>query len=222
MRSSPDSLARFIHQARVRRHVVVGLIRAAKERGHRSYKTIDMDSVEKKAARLPEDGVPPEIVALLPHDSTLDQVLVQKAAAPVPGRGSVEQEAERLRNSQPNAVVEEKSSNDAADINAQRIAALRNLATQLQPEMDSDTQSTQHADPESSPPPNKMKRLAITTGSQMVDQFTPWYFGIAFGFLFKLCTGMPDVPAFVEKKRYRRGADAPRVEIAAWVSAMAR
>ena len=159
------------------------LIRAAKDRGHRAYKTIDMDSVEKKAARLPEDGVPPEIVALLPHDSTLDQVLVQKAAAPVPGRGSVEQEAERLRNSQPNAVVEEKSSNDAADINAQRIAALRNLATQLRPEIEDDTQGSSphlgytrevpHADPDSSPPPTKMKRLAIITGSQMVDQLSP-------------------------------------------------
>ena len=50
----------------------------------------------------------------------------------------------------------------------------------------------------------------------MVDQFTPWYFGVAFAFLFKFCTGMPDGPAFLEKERYRRSEDAPRIEISEW------
>ena len=56
----------------------------------------------------------------------------------------------------------------------------------------------------------------------MIDQFQPWYFGIAFAFLFKYCTGMPDMPAFAKRSRYRRKADAPRIEINAWVQAMSR
>ena len=48
--------------------------------------------------------------------------------------------------------------------------------------------------------------------NNMVDHFNSWYFGIAFSFLFKYCTGMPDMPAFAEKERFRRSEDAPRIE----------
>ena len=67
-----------------------------------------------------------------------------------------------------------------------------------------------------------MRRLVVTTGSALVDQFQPWYFGVAFAFIFKYCTGLPDMPAFAEKTRYRRSNDAPRIEIAHWVRVMAR
>ena len=67
-----------------------------------------------------------------------------------------------------------------------------------------------------------MRRLVMTTGSALLDQFQPWYFGVAFAFIFKYCTGMPDMPAFVEKARYRRSDDAPRIEIGLWVRVMAR
>ena len=56
----------------------------------------------------------------------------------------------------------------------------------------------------------------------MVDQFQPWYFGVAFAFVFKYCTGMPDMPEWSQKERYRRSADAPRVELSDWVRIMAR
>ena len=56
----------------------------------------------------------------------------------------------------------------------------------------------------------------------MVDQFQPWFFGVAFAFLFKFCTGMPDLPQFAEKERFRRAGDAPRIEAPLWVRAMAR
>ena len=39
---SPEDMARFIHQALVRRDVVVGLIQDAKQRGHRAYRDLDM------------------------------------------------------------------------------------------------------------------------------------------------------------------------------------
>ena len=55
-----------------------------------------------------------------------------------------------------------------------------------------------------------------------MDQFEPWYFGVAFAFLFKYCTGMPDMPEWSEKQRYRRGEEAPRVDPSLWVRIMSR
>ena len=39
---NPRSMAAFIHQAFVRRHVVIELIEGAKRRGHRAYRGVDM------------------------------------------------------------------------------------------------------------------------------------------------------------------------------------
>ena len=55
------ALSKFIHQATVRRSIVVSLIQGAKERGHRAYVHLDMGEVTRKAQALPENGVPPEI-----------------------------------------------------------------------------------------------------------------------------------------------------------------
>ena len=68
----------------------------------------------------------------------------------------------------------------------------------------------------------KVERLSVVTGNIMIDQFEPWYSGVAFAFLFKYCTGIPDMPAFVQKPRYRRFDDAPRIETNLWVRVMAR
>ena len=56
----------------------------------------------------------------------------------------------------------------------------------------------------------------------MIDQFEPWYFGVAFPFIFKYCTGMPDMPAWTKAPRYRRVQDASRVEAESWVRLMSR
>ena len=71
-------------------------------------------------------------------------------------------------------------------------------------------------------PDKEVKNYSITTGKHMVDQFQSWYFGVAFLFVFKYCTGMPEMPAHKEKQRYRRGKGAPRIETEAWVRCMAR
>ena len=62
----------------------------------------------------------------------------------------------------------------------------------------------------------------LTTGSTMIDQFEPWYFGVAFAFCFKYCTGMPDMPACAKRSRHRRKEGVPRIELALWVRIMAR
>ena len=61
----------------------------------------------------------------------LTKIQVQQAATPVDGRGDLHRAAELLVQTRPNAVVLEKSSYDAADINAQRSNALRTFAEQL-------------------------------------------------------------------------------------------
>ena len=51
---------------------------------------VDMDRARQKAQQLPEHGVPPELIRVLPHDDHLDKLLVQKAGTPVPGRSDLE------------------------------------------------------------------------------------------------------------------------------------
>ena len=62
----------------------------------------------------------------------------------------------------------------------------------------------------SSPPQQALESFAVITGNKMIDQFEPWYFGVAFAFVFSYCIGMPDVYHFAETARHRRPLDAPR------------
>ena len=79
-------MKRFLHQAIVRRHVVVQLNAGAKRREHRAYVSVNMSTVRAKSLLLPENAVPPVIIRLLSReDDDLDKVLVQKAARPVGG-----------------------------------------------------------------------------------------------------------------------------------------
>ena len=75
--------------------------------------------------------MPPEIIKLIPHDDDLDKAQVQKAATPSDGRGDLPRAAQLLAQSRPSGVVWEKSSYDEADINAQRISALRSFTEKL-------------------------------------------------------------------------------------------
>ena len=62
-----ESLARFVHQAHVRRHLIVRRILEGKARGHRAYVLVDPVRVVAKSKALPEHGVPPELMHLLPE-----------------------------------------------------------------------------------------------------------------------------------------------------------
>ena len=295
--SDPKAFAHHVHQAMVRRRVVVQLIEGAVARGHRAYASVAIEHVREKALKLPDQGVPPEIIHLLPHDTDLDKVQVQKAATPVPGRTDIETAARKLGQNCPNAVVLEKSGEDDGDMNVQRIAALRLLTAKLAQQTEAE-QTHDGAKPivrvrhtigkqprrasrarpigtvngrpvlpscpaaerlvpkatsETSPPrlygtvngkrvyassdktaPNEDEgerektnaessdKFVMTTGSAMLDQFQPWYFGVAYAFLFKYCTGMPDMPEWSTRPRYRRPDDAPRVPTSLWVRVMSR
>ena len=77
------SLKNFIHQAQVNREKVVRCILAMKRRGHRAYVNVREDALRKKALQLPEQGVPPELISLLPNDNSFEKLRMQKAATPV-------------------------------------------------------------------------------------------------------------------------------------------
>ena len=64
--------------------------------------------------------------------------------------------------------------------------------------------------------------MLVTTGNELVDQFQPWYFGVAAAFSFSFLTGMPDLPEFKEGERFRRCDGAPRVEHPLWDRIFAR
>ncbi|CAJ1356044.1 unnamed protein product, partial [Effrenium voratum] len=197
------TLTRFIHQACVRRHVVVALIEGAIDREHRAYTHLNKIDVRARAEALPTNGVPEELVALLSHDNDLERIQRQKAATPVRGHMPLAEVAEELGAScKPNAVVNERTSLGYGDADASAKANLLRLA--------------EAADA------GRLDRVRVTTGQELVDQFEPWYFGVAFAFLFKYCTGMPDPPEWSNKARWRRQSSDPHVSLASWTRAMAR
>ena len=256
-----DNLKNFIFQAQVDRRKVVNLILSMKRRGHRAYMRINEDAVRLKALQLPEKGVPPELISLLPNDNTLDKMHIQKAATPVEGLTATPSESGRnIDIARPNAVVLEGSGLDEGDIKIRRRVAIHSLAESLSgasPEGAADKAdvfggqsgrqlqsqlienaltrrlrmecifqlsccmlseqdlyayrcTSTHAgyceagDQNSSDYERGVRqrlrdlgssgnvtsaRFAMSSGSAMQSQFKPWYFGVAFAFLFKFCTG---------------------------------
>jgi len=163
-------------------------------------------------------------------DKTLDRIQIQKASTPVPGRCQNNDDANRIFDViSPNAVVCERSCEDGVDVVAQRASALQDIGLRLEKQRAETTESEKITSgkrlnwkqklPNSAHEP---KKVCISTGSTMVDQFKPWYYGVAFAFVFSFCTGMPDFAAFQEQERYRRKESAPRVEQADWDKIMSR
>ena len=205
-----ESLRRLLHAATVRRAVVVKLIENACARGHRAFRAVCMEDVHRRAAALPENGVPSAVRVLLPYDEDLDYLQPQKNATPSAPPGSLETVQARMRDAKPNAVVLEKSCALAGDANAQGVDAICVLAQQT------------HGAGVCGSKTSSMQGLEITTGSRMLDQFEPWYFGVAFAYLFKYCAGLPDAPEWSGKPRWRRKEDEPRVGLGDWVRIMSR
>ena len=219
---SIDDMKGLVHQATVRGEVVVALIEELKHRGHRAYKNLDLSRVRRKAAEtLPREGIPREIMHLVKisnEDTTLDRVQIQKEATPVPGRCQTEAESVRIFETlAPNAVVCERSAEDGVDVVAQRVAAFQDIGARLEKGQTGVVKEARRANET-----GNAAKVAVSAGNAMVDQFKPWYYGVAFAFMFSFCTGMPDYIEFQETERYRRQQNAPRVEHAVWDKIMAR
>ena len=223
--------ARFIHQATVRREVVIELIEEMKRRGHSAYKHVDMDAVRERAKGLPEDDVPPEIIRLLPLDGAHDKLQPNKNATPVSGEGSLDDVRKNLEVLRYNAVVNERSSLDEGDEPAQVRACVEHTVRKLHQAVDGADDADDKLEEVVADPKNEggastdnlmTERIGMKTGHLMIDQFESFYFGTAFAFIFSYYCGFPDMPAFARKTRFRRPVDAPRIETAEWVRAMSR
>eukprot|EP00435_Cladocopium_sp_Y103_P031622 s1345_g8.t1 len=196
-KNEPVDVSRLLHQARVRRRVVVGLIAEAVARGHPAFQGVCMEAMYSQAEALPEDGVPEELVALLPYDNDLNRIMRQKAATPVREEMAADELAAELKDMmKPNAVVAEKTSVGLIDVNAQHVSALQATSGRSKGELNEEE-----------------AEFVLRTGNKLLDQFRPEYFGFAFPYVFKFCTGMPDPPSWSEMQRHRRVADAPRVDL---------
>ena len=184
--------ARFVHQANVRRHVVIALIEELKRRGHSAYAHVDLEDVKKRAQALPENDIPPEIVRLLPLDNAHDKVQPNKNATPVRRGGSLEQVQNNLSVLRMNAVVSENSTFDEGDEPAQARACVDNTARKLKRDVARGETTSEDediigasADAASSRTDNVVvERVGVKTGNAMIDQYEPYYWGCAFAFLF--------------------------------------
>ena len=74
---------------------------------------------------------------------------------------TVEEAGDHLNMAKPNAAVKDKSSQAEFDVNAQQVEAIQSLAGRMRKES-----------------------VEARTGNAMVDQFVPWYFSVACGFIF--------------------------------------
>ncbi|CAJ1362642.1 unnamed protein product [Effrenium voratum] len=210
----------LIHQANVRREVVVNLVLDMKRLGHPSFAGADEEGVRLRAATLPTDGVPPEVLKVVAQvdadfDDAEDKLQPQKAATPCDGRqedvaaAGATFAAQRAR-----AVVAEGCAEE--DANQAAAAALKKLREELATEAEL----------------RSMEKLEVRAGNQLVDQFQPLYFAVAFCFCFPRGTACPDVrnsAARAEEeeegrrsRRERSETGAPRVNIRAWAAAMQR
>jgi hypothetical protein len=122
----------FIHQANVDRDTVVRCILRMKARGHRAYVHLEEGEVRGKAKQLPANGIPPELISLLPNDDSFEKLHVQTAATTVAGVKDPDKIKQSFKDEGPNAVVLDRSSAEGADIEERRTSALCSLVKQLQ------------------------------------------------------------------------------------------
>ena len=128
-----------------------------------------------------------------------------------------------------NAVLHEKSSLDEGDEPAQVRACVEHTVRKLNQAVDGpddciEEEVAAELGNDHGPCADNVttERVGVKTGNLMIDQFEPFYFGTVFAFIFSYSCGFPDMPAFASKTRFRRPADAPRIETGDWVRAMSR
>ena len=88
-----------------------------------------MEQVRRKAAReLPENGPIPGLAQQLEHDNSLDQILNQKAASPLPVAHDIEDVFKDVR---PSVVLQEKSGQGERDIVLTQTSTWESLAQRV-------------------------------------------------------------------------------------------
>ena len=220
-KTSESEIKTLLHQATVRREVVVNLILDMQRLGHPAFQHLRQEALREAAAQLPEGGVPPEVLKIIhgmtEEDETSHKLQPQKAAAPTDApEQDVKQAGAIFANQRARAVLPEGCNQDREDQNAVATAALNDLEDQLQTKQESE---------------RICNTLEVRTSNALADQFQPLYFATAFSFCFAHGTACPDVQnsqADAQRnqqdpgRRRRRNPQAPKVEIHAWAAAMQR
>ena len=186
--------------------------------GHPSYANLDMEVVRRRAAALPEEGIPPEVLKVITDvDADHDKLQPQKAATPCDGMTTPEKAGQTFAAQRARAIVADGQSNQEA--NQLELAALEETrqALMTEPEKKAEAAAAQH--------------IEVRTGNQFLDQFQPYYFAIAFPFCFKHSTACPDVVDTTKHRiqqldplprRQAGNRNAPHVDIQDWAAGMAR
>ena len=181
-----------------------------KHLGHPSYIDLKDEDVVDRASALPENGVPPEVVKIIEgvEDPVDDKLQPQKAATPCDGKVAIEEAGRIFAAQRPRAIVAEGHRNPEA--HQIEKAALAEMQEKLTPEASKSAPA-----------------LEVLTGNQLVDQFQPHYFAVAFPFCFKYATARPDVRNTTQEiegppRRLHGNPDAPVVDVFKWAEAMVR
>jgi len=191
-----------------------------KKLGHPSFVRLVDKEIQEKAAELPEDGVPPEVVQIFKEelgsdDAPLDSKLQpQKAATPCEAlEHDIASAGAAFSTQRPRTVVAEGEAR--SDAHQADELALENMITELG----------------SDGIRSGLQTFEVRAGNQLIDMFRSCYWAIAFCFLFKHATAEPDVVNTVATEedqakaisRRRKGnKDAPDVDIQAWAAATLR
>ena len=147
-KASDAEIKTLLRQATVRREVVVQLILDMKKSGHPSFQHCQEGPVRRAAARLPQEGVPPEVLKVIndvnEEDETGHKLQSQKAATPSDGRETdIQRAGQVFANQRARGVVPEGCSQDREDQNAVAAAALNDLEDQLRPTHEASCQTLQ-------------------------------------------------------------------------------
>eukprot|EP00662_Eupelagonemidae_sp_cell21_P057504 gene57504-biopygen24620 len=189
------------------------------KRRHPGYRHLSSaeawEEVKERASRLPDNGIPHGVLTMeypsSSDDSDVDPkqhkkcsksknqkkkqsnpLAVAKAAVPPepPDRAGSQVFVGR-----PIGLVEGEAATDSGIRDARSVEQLQQSLEQRAGKLDADGQRT---------------KITLTNGSEMLDQFVPWFATIAFPFLLPLGTGGAD---FYGKERRRKGK---RVELGEW------
>lgn len=193
------------------------MIMDMKKLGHPSFAKLDEAKVFHAAEKLPAHGVPPEVLQIIheevaDEDVPEDKLQPQKAATPSDAPQAALAEAGATFAAQrPRAVVAEGRSAEDAQESAK--GALSEIVEDLKPKRGG----------------VGMQSLEVRAGNQLLDQFQPCYWAIAFCFLFKHGTAEPDVTNHVKateqqkvSRRKQGNRNAPDVGMQSWAAAMQR
>ena len=155
------------------------LILDMRNHGHTSYLNIDEGTVRRRAADLPDKGVPAEVWKVVQEaTSTHEKLQPQKAATPSDGMEGFDAAGKTFAAQRARAIVAEGESREEA--NAGELAALKEMQENLLTEAQKQANAA-------------ILALEVRTGNKFLDQFRPEYFAIAFPFCFKYGTACPDI-----------------------------